>query len=330
MIRNNNKVLITGGSGYVGAQICRVLKKYGYEPIIIDFDKKRNWAVKDFTYFNYDFASQEALQLISKYKPRTVLHLAAYHLVSESVSDPDKYYLNNVSKTRILLESCVKNKVKNFIFSGTGSVYGDCKTKKPLKENLAPKPSNPYADSKYTVERMLADYHHSFGLNYVSTRYFNAAGANPEGLNGYTQDPASHVVPILMEKIINDQIFTINGNDYETADGTCIRDYCHINDIAEGKIAAIKFLENGGKSGVINLGSGKGYSVMELINSVQEITGKKLKIDVGSRRLGDVSYLCADISKAKELLGWEPKLSLLDIFKDSHEWIKNKSLHVNS
>jgi UDP-glucose 4-epimerase len=323
--KNNNKILVTGGSGYLGAQICRVLYNSGYEPIIIDHDSKRNWTIKDFTFFNFDFVSADALKIISKFKPDTVLHLAAFHLVEESVLYPSKYYLNNVIKTKILLDECIKHGVKNFIFSGTGGVYGERETKVPFHESLIPKPSNPYTNSKYMTENMLADYSEAYDINYISTRYFNAAGANPEGYNGYTQEPPSHIVPILMRKILSQEKFIINGNDYNTSDGTCIRDYCHIHDIAEGKLAAIKFLENGGESGIINLGSGKGYSIMELIHSAQEITGRELEIGIGPRRPGDVAYLCADISKAEKLLNWKPKLSITDIFKHSQKWIENKS-----
>lgn len=325
MSKNNKKILVTGGSGYLGAQICRVLYSSGYEPIIIDHDIKRNWAIKDFTFFNLDFASTDALKIISEFKPDSVLHLAAFHLVEESVLYPSEYYLNNVIKTQILLDECIKNGVKNFIFSGTGGVYGERETKEPFGENLIPKPSNPYTNSKYMTENMLADYSVAYGINYISTRYFNAAGANPEGHNGYTQEPPSHIVPILMQKILNQEKFIINGNDYDTSDGTCIRDYCHINDIAEGKLEAMKFLENGGESGIINLGSGKGYSVMELINSAQEVTGRGLEVEIGPRRSGDVAYLCADTSKAEKLLNWRPKLSISDIFRHSQKWIENKS-----
>ena len=325
MKKNNNKILVTGGSGFLGAQICRVLYNSGYEPIIIDHDKNRNWAINDFTFFNFDFSSPDALNIISEFKPNSVLHLAAFHLVEESVLHPREYYLNNVIKTKILLDSCIENNVENFIFSGTGGVYGERETKKPFGENLVPKPSNPYTNSKLMTENMLADYSDAYGINYISTRYFNAAGANPEGLNGYTQEPSSHIVPILMEKILKQEVFIINGNNYNTPDGTCIRDYCHINDIAEGKLSAIKFLENGGKSGIVNLGSGKGLSIMELIHSAQEITGRELKVKIGPRRTGDVTYLCADISKAEKLLHWRPKLSISDIFRDSKKWFEEKS-----
>jgi UDP-glucose 4-epimerase len=187
---------------------------------------------------------------------------------------------------------------------------------------------SPYATSKYMTELMLEDYHKAYGLNYISTRYFNAAGADPEAQNGYTQEPASHVMPILIDCAMNGTKFTICGDDYDTKDGTCIRDYCHIQDIA--KLKAVDYLNNGGESGIFNLGSGVGFSIFDLISSVENVTGKKVNYEVGPRRAGDPSYLCADTNKAKELLNWQPNYNLDQMFEHSQLWLENKSKAIKN
>jgi len=322
-------VVITGGSGFIGTQVSKTFAKAGYDVIVID-NGNRKWASKDFTSFPHDFAKQSTAGILEMFKPKTVVHLAASHVVPDSIDNPGKYYKNNVSGTQALLDMCVQHNVQNFIFSGSSSVYGERDTLEPFKEDLTPSPMSPYAMSKYMTELMLEDYNKAYGLNYVSTRYFNAAGADPEATNGYTQEPASHVMPILIDCAMNDKIFNICGNDYNTSDGTCIRDYCHIQDIADAKLKAVDYLNNGGESGIFNLGSGVGFSIHDLISSVERVTGKQLEYVVGPRRAGDPSYLCADTTKANELLHWQPQYSLDQMFEHSKLWLDNKSKAIKN
>ena len=322
-------VVITGGSGFIGTQVSKTFAKADYDVIVID-NGGRKWASKDFTSFPHDFATQSTAGILEMFKPKTVVHLAASHVVPDSIDNPGKYYKNNVSGTQALLDMCVQHNVQNFIFSGSSSVYGERNTQEPFKEDLAPNPMSPYAMSKYMTELMLEDYNKAYGLNYVSTRYFNAAGADPLATNGYTQEPASHVMPILIDCAMNGKIFNICGSDYDTKDGTCIRDYCHIQDIADAKLKAVEYLNNGGKSGIFNLGSGVGFSIHDLISSVERVTGKQLEYVVGPRRAGDPSYLCADTTKANELLNWQPQFSLDEMFEHSKNWLDNKSKAIKN
>lgn len=322
-------VVITGGSGFIGAQVSKTFDQAGYDVIVID-NGSRKWAAKDYTMFPHDFATQSTAGIIEMFKPNTVVHLAASHVVPDSIDNPGKYYKNNVSGTQALLDMCVQHNVKNFIFSGSSSVYGERDTQEPFTEDLTPNPMSPYATSKYMTELMLEDYHKAYGINYVSTRYFNAAGADPDARNGYTQEPASHVMPILIDCAMNGNTFTVCGDDYDTKDGTCIRDYCHIQDIADAKLKAVEYLNSGGTSGIFNLGSSTGFSIFDLISSVENVTGKKVNYEVGPRRAGDPSYLCANTDKAKELLNWQPKFSLDQMFEHSQLWLENKSKAIKN
>jgi len=319
-------VVITGGLGFIGAQVSKTFANNGYDVIVIDSNTSRKWALPEgATLFPHDFQATTTAGILEMMKPQAVIHLAASHVVPDSIIDPGKYYKNNVSGTQTLLDMCVKAGVKNFIFSGSSSVYGERESREPFAETLTPMPMSPYAMSKHMTELMLEDYSKAYGLNYISTRYFNAAGADPEGKNGYTQEPATHVMPIIIDKITNDEVFNICGDDYDTKDGTCIRDYCHIQDIANAKLKAVEHLSNDGESGIVNLGSGTGFSIHDLIISAQNVVGKSLKYEVGPRRAGDPSYLCGDISKAKTLLDWEPTYSLDDMFAHSKFWVDNKN-----
>lgn len=329
MMSEKEAVVITGGGGFIGAQVSKTFANAGYDVIIID-SGSRKWATKNYTVFPHDFSSSSTAGILEMFKPSTVVHLAASHVVPDSVNDPGKYYKNNVSGTQALLDMCVKSGVKNFIFSGSSSVYGEQEVKQPFLESQKPNPMSPYAMTKHMTELMLEDYHKAYGLNYVSTRYFNAAGADPEAQNGYTQEPATHVMPIIIDKILNDETFTVFGNDYDTADGTNVRDYCHIQDIADAKLKAVEYLNNGGESGIFNLGSGVGFSILDIIKSAERVVGKELKYEFGERRDGDPSYLCGDIEKAKELLGWEPQYSLDDMFEHSVLWANNKSKAIKN
>lgn len=322
---NKETVVITGGAGFIGAQVSKTFADAGYDVIVVDTNTTRKWAIKDYTSFPHDFSHTTTAGVIKMFKPSTVVHLAASHVVPDSVVNPGKYYKNNVSGTQALLDMCVEHDVSNIIFSGSSSVYGERETRDPFTEDLTPMPMSPYAMTKHMTELMLEDYHKAYGLNYISTRYFNAAGADPNGLNGYTQEPATHVMPIIIDKILNNGTFTVFGNDYDTPDGTCVRDYCHIQDIADAKLSAVDYLNNGGKSGIINLGSGIGFSILDLIASAEKVVGKKLNIEYGNRRDGDPSYLCGNINKAKELLNWQPKYSLDEMFEHSRIWLENKS-----
>ena len=218
-------VVITGGLGFIGAQVSKTFASNGYDVIIVDSSTSRKWTLPEgATLFPHDFQATTTAGILEMFKPKAVIHLAASHVVPDSIIDPGKYYKNNVSGTQALLDMCVKAGVENFIFSGSSSVYGERDSKEPFSESLTPMPMSPYAMSKHMTELMLEDYSKAYGLNYISTRYFNAAGADPDGTNGYTQEPATHVMPIIIDKITNDEVFNICGDDYDTKDGT----YCYI------------------------------------------------------------------------------------------------------
>lgn len=317
------RVIITGGGGFIGAQVSKTFAAAGYDVVVIDRGA-RKWATKKYTAFSHDFFSSSTADVLEKFKPNTFIHLAASHVIQDSVIDPGKYYKNNVSGTQTILDMCIKAGVKNFIFSSSSSVYGERESRELFKEDMTPMPITPYAKSKHMTELMLEDYNKAYGLNYVSIRNFNAAGADPEGQNGYTQEPAKHVIPIIIDKILKNKDFIIFGNDYQTPDGTTLRDYCHIQDIADAKLKAVNYLNNGGKSGIFNISSGIGFSIMDIIKSVEKVIGKELKYKIGERREGDSPFLCGDISKAKEFLGWSPKYNLDDMVKHSVLWENNK------
>ena len=305
-------ILVTGGNGFIGSQVVTALVEAGHDVTIVDLvGKKTN--VPGFS-IERDY---HAFFTFNKIKFDTVIHLAAHHLVEQSVMSPEKYYVNNVVKMKHMLDSMVETGIKNIIFSSTASVYGrQGASGIPLTEELYYDPENPYASTKVAGEMLIKDYSRAYGLNYINFRYFNAAGADPAGMFGYTQRPATHVIPILCNKILNKQPFTIYGSNYNTYDGTCVRDYVSVADLASAHINAVEFLGAGGKNETFNLGAGNhGISVKQLVNHAAKIVGQEPIIEYAGRRAGDPAVLIAGINKAKTVLNWEPKYGIKEIIK---------------
>tara|TARA_Y100000389_G_scaffold198338_1_gene234686 strand:+ start:1807 stop:2775 length:969 start_codon:yes stop_codon:yes gene_type:complete len=313
-------IVVTGGSGFIGGMVCRLLVDAGHNVINIDRVKK---SIPGVTQYPFDINNNQLKGVLELTKPDAVIHLAADHEVGRSVSEPDIFYKNNVANTIDLLNACVETNVKHFIYSSSSSVYGDVLVF-PTTEELSMNPVSPYGRTKAMVETILKDYSNAHDITFTALRYFNAAGADPEGEHGYVQDPASHIIPILCRKVLNDEVFTINGNDYETADGTCQRDYTHVSDIASAHLFAMNYLLDGGKSTSFNIGRGDSNSILEVIKAFEDINNVKLKTDIGTRRAGDPAITYAGVDKAKELLGWEPQYTLEDICKHAFEWENNR------
>lgn len=313
-------ILVTGGSGFIGGMVCRLLVQAGHNVINIDRVK---CSIEGVTQYPFDINNNQLKGVISLTKPDAVIHLAADHEVGRSVTEPEVFYKNNVANTIDLLNACVEEGVKHFIFSSSSSVYGDVLVF-PTTEELSMNPVSPYGRTKAMIETILRDYSNAHDFTFTALRYFNAAGADPQGSHGYVQDPASHIIPIISRKVLNDEVFTINGNDYETADGTCQRDYTHVSDIASAHLSAMNYLLDGGKSTSFNIGRGDSNSILEVISTFENVNDVKVKTEMGTRRDGDPAITYADVTKAKELLGWEAQYTLEDICKDAFEWEKSR------
>lgn len=319
MARDTQKtVLVTGGSGFVGGMVCRLLVAAGHNVINIDRKKKD---IDGVTQYPFDIDNHQLKGVIQLTRPDTIMHFAADHEVGRSMIDPGKYYWNNVANTVALLNHAVGAGVKNFVFSSSSSVYGTHDTF-PTAETTERDPMSPYGRTKKMVEDILVDYYRAYGLNFTSLRYFNAAGADPELRHGYTQDPASHLIPILARAAINGDTVDVYGDDYATADGTAERDYTHVADIATAHLAAMQYLEDGGVSGAFNIGAGSTTSVLAVINTFNRVNQTNIEYNITDRRPGDPKQTFADITKAKNSFGWEPVYTLDDIVKHAYEWEK--------
>lgn len=306
-------ILITGGAGYIGSHAAYFMAQQGYEVIILDAllhgqSFNHPWAML----IQKDFADQQALDAIfSTYAIDAVMHFAAFIEVGKSVREPLAFYENNMSKTITLLQTMLKYNVKKFIFSSSCAVYG-IPQKLPLTEDHPKNPISPYGTSKLMVEMALQDAHEAHGLQYVALRYFNAAGALPgSGLSEY-HEPETHIIPLLLRAAQENKPFYVYGADYPTPDGTCIRDYLHVMDIAQAHAKALEYLHTGNDSRCFNLGTGTGYSVAQLIDTVQRITGKTVNVILHDRRAGDPARLVADPGLAIQCLEWKPKYSDMD------------------
>jgi len=315
-------ILIPGGAGYIGSHTAYLMSKLGYKIIIVDkflhgqnFDKP--WA----NVIKADIADPNVLgKIFQENKIDAVMHFAALIEVGESVKRPAEFYKNNVIKTLQLLDLMLKHDVKKLVFSSTCAIYGN-PTKLPLNEEHHFDPISPYGKNKLAVEFALKDYATAYGLQYVSLRYFNAAGSLPEEGLGEQHRPETHIIPLMLRAIKNKTIFKMFGSDYKTEDGTCVRDYVHVLDIAQAHVLALQYLEQTNESNFFNLGSETGYTVKQMINEAQEVCNAQMNVFVGDRRPGDVDILVADSSKAKKVLGWKPKYSeLKNILQSAWEW----------
>lgn len=323
MNKEAKTILVTGGSGYIGGMVCRLLVDAGHNVINVDRKKKE---IPGVTQYPFDIDSNQLKGIIQLVKPDTIMHFAADHEVGRSVLEPAVFYWNNVANSVALLNHAVESGVKNFVFSSSSSVYGDI-SQFPTTEDTPKAPCSPYGKTKSMVEDMLEDYANAYDINFVALRYFNAAGAAPDLSHGYTQDPASHIVPILAKKIIKGEEFDVYGNDYETADGTCERDYTHVFDIATAHLAAMNYLDDSGSNGIFNIGANGSQSVMEVIAAFEKVTNTTIKYNVVPRRAGDAAKTWADNTKAREAFGWEPQYGLEDIVRHAYEWEKKQRKH---
>lgn len=326
MSSEKSTILVTGGAGYIGSHAVLALKQAGYEVVILD----------NLVYGHRDLIEQvlkvELIEgdtidrdLLDKlFKSRNiaaVMHFSAYAYVGESVSNPAKYYRNNVIGTITLLEAMLAASVKKFVFSSTCATYGVPETV-PIPEDHPQNPINPYGATKLMVERILSDFNEAYDFKSVRFRYFNAAGADPSGLLGEDHNPETHLIPLVLQTALGKrESISIFGTDYPTDDGTCVRDYIHVSDLADAHILGLEYLLKGGDSTFFNLGNGKGFSVKEVIETARQITGKEIKAVECDRRPGDPPALIGSAEKARKILGWQPQYtSIKDIMTHAWEW----------
>lgn len=319
-------ILVLGGAGYIGSHTALELVKSGRDVVIADslVTGYKKAIPEKARFYQGDIRDFEFLDnLFQQEKIDAVIHFAAYSLVGESVANPLKYYGNNLYGTKILLEAMVKNNIDKIVFSSTAATYGEPENI-PILESDRTCPTNPYGETKLAVEKMFKWVAEAHGLRYVSMSYFNACGADENGIIGEAHNPESHLIPIILQ-VPNGKRETISiyGTDYDTPDGTCIRDYIHVTDLAQAHILAVKYLYNGGKSDIFNLGNGVDYSVREVIETARKVTGRPIPVTETSRRAGDPARLVASSEKAKRILGWKPVHNCLEeIIASAWNWHK--------
>ncbi len=318
-------ILVTGGAGYIGSHAVRALANLNYEVIVLDnlvYGHKDAIVNPEVRFVEGDIANKELVKdIIKKYQVAAVMHFAAFAYVGESVVDPAKYYTNNLTSSIALLDAMREAGCKNIIFSSTCASYGSPKYI-PIDEQHPQDPINPYGASKWMLERVIKDYHHAYGINYAFLRYFNASGCSADGLIGEDHDPEPHLIPLILKAIKGERdAITVFGTDYDTPDGTCMRDYIHVEDLADAHIKAFTYLLSGKGPVICNLGTGKGYSVKEMIDAAERATGKKVPVKYGDRRPGDPSYLVANAEKALTELGWKARYTNIEeIIATAWKW----------
>ncbi len=322
-----NNVLVVGGAGYVGSHVCLRLAEKGYNPIV--YDNLSN-GHKEFVQWGPlekgDIRDLDRLrEVFKKHKPTAVLHFAALIEVGQSVKEPVAFYDNNVNGTLNLLAATIEAGVQAFVFSSTCATYGVPQSL-PLNETHPQNPINPYGRTKHIVEQVLKDYSEYLGLNSVALRYFNAAGADVGGRIGEWHDPETHAIPLAIDAALGRRPgFKVFGTDYETRDGTCVRDYIHVHDLADAHVRAVDYLFAGGPSDVFNLGTGTGTTVKELLDAIARVSGRNFPVEYVGRREGDSPILVADNKKAGETLGWKPAYDLDAIVKSAWDWHSHRS-----
>ena len=314
------KILVTGGAGYIGSHTVQLLLKRGYDVAVVDnLSKGYRHNVPPDRLFQLDLCETHALtELMRQTKTEAVIHFAAFIAVGESMREPARYFTNNVGGSLSLLTAMVETGVKHIVFSSTAAVYGNPHAA-PILETFPIQPVNAYGETKVMVETLLRWFDQIHHLTGICLRYFNASGADPEGRLGEEHDPETHLIPLLLRAIVTGQPVTIFGDDYPTPDGTCIRDYIHVNDLALAHILAVEHLLAGGASDQFNVGTGAGHSVMEMIRAVEEVTGKKVPYVIGPRRDGDPPALVAASDKLRTKLAWQPQYADLRTIVQ-HAW----------
>jgi len=320
-MNSDKRVLVTGGAGYIGSHACKALKKAGLFPVTFDnLVYGHRDAVKWGPLIEGDLTDLEEISAaVREVKPVAVMHFAAYAYVGESVKNPGKYYRNNVLGSLNLLEAMRDSGVDKLVFSSSCSTYG-VPERVPISEGHTQNPVNPYGATKLMMERMMADFSNAHGLKFVALRYFNAAGSDPECEIGERHDPETHLIPLVLDAALGRRPFvTVFGEDYPTPDGTCIRDYIHVSDLAEAHLLALGYLDRAGERRAFNLGNGTGYSVKEVIRVAEQVSGRQVPVRVGARREGDPPQLVGDASLARKELGWNPRYGDLKMIL-SHAW----------
>ena len=323
------KILVTGGAGYIGSHTVQLLLRQGYDVAVVDnLSKGHRHNVPADRLYKLDLCETKALaELMRQTRPEAVIHFAAYIAVGESMREPARYFANNVGGSLSLLTAMAETNVKHIVFSSTAAVYGNPHTS-PILETFPIQPVNPYGESKVMVETMLRWFDQIHHLTGICLRYFNASGADPDGRLGEEHEPETHLIPLLLRAVLTQQPITIFGNDYPTPDGTCIRDYIHVNDLAQAHILAVEYLLAGGASDQFNVGTGSGHSVLETVRAVEEVTGEKVPFVIGPRREGDPPALVAASGKLRSKLGWEPQYADLRTIVQ-HAWNFAKTLSAS-
>jgi UDP-arabinose 4-epimerase len=308
-----NTVLVTGGAGYIGSHACKALAAAGFTPVVYDnLSRGFEWAVKWGPFEQGDLLDQPRIEtVIQQHKPIAVMHFAAFAYVGESVAYPATYYRNNIVGSLALLDAMRANGVDRLVFSSSCTTYG-VRGAEPIGEDTPQAPVNPYGVTKLLIEQAMRDYSAAYGLRAVAMRYFNAAGADPDGEIGEAHDPETHLIPLVLDAAAGGAPLTVFGDDYPTPDGTCIRDYVHVTDLASAHVLACQTMEREGGFRAYNLGTGRGLSNMEIIAAARRLTGRDVPIKMGPRRAGDPPELTADPTKANRELGWAPQVSSVD------------------
>jgi UDP-glucose-4-epimerase GalE len=322
------KVLVVGGAGYIGSHAARVLRKHGHDVLIYD-DLSTGFErlAQGFEFIVGDLGDRDRLRPAME-RVDAVMHFAAFAYVGESVTNPRKYFHNNVESALTLLNTAVDTRIGKFVFSSTCAVYGVPRNV-PITEDNPREPINPYGTSKLFFENALEAYSRAYGLRFAALRYFNAAGADESGEIGELHEPETHLIPLaLAASQAGGSALNVFGTDYPTPDGTCLRDYIHVNDLAEAHALALARLGDGGESFATNLGTGTGCSVLEIIRAVEDVTGNKVKRVMGPRRPGDPPALVADPTRAEQLLRWKAKRSLREIVGTAWNWTQRSAAHV--
>jgi UDP-glucose 4-epimerase len=318
---NAMNILVTGGAGYIGSHMVKMLLDEGHQVTVVD-DLSNGYrdAVLGGRFIQADICDPAILDdLFSSTRFNAVMHFAAFIEVGESVKHPEKYYANNTAKTMYLLEAMARHGVRNFVFSSTAAVYGEPETV-PILEDHPRKPVNAYGNSKYMVEQELEEMSRVDKLRYVSLRYFNAAGAHPDGILGERHDPESHLIPLVLQAASGRrEAISVYGKDYDTPDGAAVRDYIHVVDLCNAHLLALLHLQGKGKSAVYNLGNGNGFSVQEVIQTVKRVTGREFRVIDAPRRPGDSAVLVAESTRARKELGWTPRYPELETIVQ-HAW----------
>ncbi len=308
-------VLVTGGAGYIGSHMVLALIDAGHDVVVLDnLSTGFTWAIAPQAKLVEGDIGDEALvaNIIADHKIDAVVHFAGSIVVPDSVADPLGYYLNNTVKSRALMAAVVKSGIRKFIFSSTAAVYGNPETQ-PVFETAKPAPISPYGTSKLMTELMLQDSHLAYGLNYVALRYFNVAGADPKGRSGQSTPRATHLIKVACQTALGQRhAMDVFGTDYDTPDGTCLRDYIHVSDLISAHMDALAHLNRGGESGIFNCGYGKGYSVLEVIKAVEKAFGGPVNHKLVARRPGDPAAIVAGADRVRDILGWKPKHADLD------------------